>query len=130
MLRQAQQHPFDALLMVGHPGKLAKLAMGQWNTHSANSDSAAPFVARLASDLVQRSLAATTTVEGVLMEQLTLTERTLVAQHLAQQIQQLTADTYSASWQPCVVLINLKGEILGSAGDLHPWAARHTEVKQ
>jgi cobalt-precorrin-5B (C1)-methyltransferase len=128
MLELAQQHPFDAVLMLGHPGKLAKLAMGQWDTHSARSDSGAPFVAELARQLLARSAAATiatcadaTTVEGLFMQQLTPTERHQVADNLALKIQRSTARKFPAAWQPRVVLINLKGEVLGSAGDLSPW---------
>ena len=36
-----------ALLLVGHPGKLAKLAAGQWDTHSRRSDPAAGLLAEL-----------------------------------------------------------------------------------
>ncbi|EAT15770.1 cobalamin biosynthesis protein CbiD [Desulfuromonas acetoxidans] len=126
MLEQAQAHPFTALLMLGHPGKLAKLAMGQWNTHSGQSDSAVPFVADLAHQVVHHSLADTTTVEGVFMECLTAPQRRRVADRLAAAIQRNTAETFPASWLPQVVLINLRGEILGSAGDLQPWL-RHLE---
>ncbi len=128
MLNLAQQHPFNAVLMLGHPGKLAKLAMGQWNTHSKQSDSAAPFVADLARQLLTRpgaapiaTIADATTVEGLFMQQLTPAKRHQVAATLAHKIQRSTARTFPAAWQPRVVLINLKGEVLGSAGDLSPW---------
>ncbi|SDE69822.1 cobalt-precorrin-5B (C(1))-methyltransferase CbiD [Desulfuromonas thiophila] len=126
MLEQAQAQPFTALLMLGHPGKLAKLAMGQWNTHSGQSDSAVPFVADLAHQVLQRPLTDTTTVEGVFMECLTDPQRRRVADRLAEAIQRNTAARFPACWQPQVVLINLKGDILGSAGDLQPWL-RHLE---
>jgi cobalt-precorrin-5B (C1)-methyltransferase len=32
------RHPWRALMLVGHPGKLAKLAACQWDTHSRRSD--------------------------------------------------------------------------------------------
>ncbi|MDY0184377.1 MAG: cobalt-precorrin-5B (C(1))-methyltransferase CbiD [Desulfuromonadaceae bacterium] len=124
MLDLAQQHPFNAVLMLGHPGKLAKLAMGQWDTHSARSDSGAPFVAELARQLLARPTATitdATTVEGLFMQQLSPAERHLVATTLARKIQRSTAHTFPAAWQPRVVLINLKGEVLGSVGDLSPW---------
>nr|WP_320113800.1 cobalt-precorrin-5B (C(1))-methyltransferase CbiD [uncultured Desulfuromonas sp.] len=128
MLEQAQQQPFTALLMLGHPGKLAKLAMGQWNTHSSQSDSAVPFVTDLARQVVHRPLMDATTVEGVLMETLTAPQRRRVADRLAEAIQRNTAETFPACWQPQVVLINLKGDILGSAGNLLPWLPHPEEV--
>ncbi|MDY0190310.1 MAG: cobalt-precorrin-5B (C(1))-methyltransferase CbiD [Desulfuromonas sp.] len=121
MLKQAQGQPFTTVLMMGHPGKLAKLAMQQWNTHSAHSNSAVPFVAQLAKHLTQRCLTETTTVEALFMQQLTSAERPQVANQLAVEIQQMTAQNFPATWYPSVVLINLKGEIIGSAGDLQSW---------
>ncbi len=39
-----QQEPMHQLLIVGHPGKLAKIAMNQWDTHSSRSNSALPWI--------------------------------------------------------------------------------------
>jgi len=44
-------HPFEAVLLVGHPGKLAKLARGEWDTHSSRSQPAAAWVTELARGL-------------------------------------------------------------------------------
>ena len=60
------------------------------------------------------------------MEYLTAPQRRRVADRLAEAIQRNTAARFPASWLPQVVLINLKGDILGSAGDLQPWL-RHLE---
>ena len=45
---------FDAVLLLGHPGKLAKLALGQWDTHSSRSPTATPLVARLHQEVLGR----------------------------------------------------------------------------
>ena len=45
-LDEALRRPFTDLLILGHPGKLAKLTAGDWDTHSARSGSALPVVAR------------------------------------------------------------------------------------
>jgi cobalt-precorrin-5B (C1)-methyltransferase len=45
------RHAWRALLLVGHPGKLAKLAAGQWDTHSSRSDPPTHFVADLCAQL-------------------------------------------------------------------------------
>lgn len=39
-----RDYPFRTVLAIGHPGKLAKLANGEWDTHSARSGSALPIV--------------------------------------------------------------------------------------
>lgn len=44
VLDQFPAYDFAALLAVGHPGKLVKLAHGDWNTHSAQSASAVETV--------------------------------------------------------------------------------------
>jgi len=38
---------FRELVLVGHPGKLVKLAQGQWDTHSSRGSSAAAWATRL-----------------------------------------------------------------------------------
>jgi cobalt-precorrin-5B (C1)-methyltransferase len=77
---------FDAVLLLGHPGKLAKLAREQWDTHSARSPAAAPTVARLHQELLGRPAAETTTVEGIFAA-LKSAEKNLLAQRLAGDVQ-------------------------------------------
>ena len=47
VLDQIGGYSFDRLAVVGHPGKLAKLSAGQWDTHSARSLSPVGIVAGL-----------------------------------------------------------------------------------
>lgn len=129
MLELAQAQAFEALLILGHPGKLAKLAMGQWDTHSRRSHSAAPFVADLARSVLGYPGAEPATVEGLFMQHLNADQRRRLADHLAGTIQRRTAETFPASWDAQVVLINLEGDIIGHAGDLHPWLPHPREVK-
>jgi cobalt-precorrin-5B (C1)-methyltransferase len=121
MLEQALPHRFEELLLIGHPGKLAKLANRQWQTHSAQSDSALAFVTDLASQLLQRPIEMGTTIEGLFMHELHEEERQPVAQALAKAINEAIQVTFNPSWRSAVVLINLKGEILGSEGALERW---------
>ncbi|WP_245808121.1 cobalt-precorrin-5B (C(1))-methyltransferase CbiD [Deinococcus hopiensis] len=44
-------HPLPLLLVAGHPGKLAKVLNGDWNTHSGHSGMAMNAVARVAAGL-------------------------------------------------------------------------------
>ena len=44
MLGQAAREKVPRLLVLGHPGKLVKLAEGMWDTHSSRSGSALPLV--------------------------------------------------------------------------------------
>jgi cobalt-precorrin-5B (C1)-methyltransferase len=111
-------HRFEALLLLGHPGKLAKLAGGQWDTHSSRSDRAADAVARLHEEVLGRPAADSPTVEGIFAA-LPAEERKLLADELAGRVRQAVGGRLHAP--PAVVLVNMAGELLGSAGDLTPW---------
>ncbi len=78
ILDQAAEMPFARLLVVGHPGKLAKLVGGWWDTHSSRSGSAVPLVVGLASELLGRPPEPSATVEGI-FEQLNDAERRTLA---------------------------------------------------
>ena len=121
MLAEVEKHCFEQILIVGHPGKLGKLAKGQWQTHSAQSDSAVPYISRLALQVTQRQTAQANTVEELFMTCLESKERYQLGTLLATKIEQKVRRTYPALPPTAVVLINLKGEILGHAGDLTLW---------
>ncbi len=123
MLDLASDIPFDDMLVLGHPGKLAKLAGGQWDTHSKRSSSAVPLVADLATRLFGRSIEETVTVEGFLMG-LELQERTILANELASLIREAVSQRVKERFHVAVVLVNLKGDILGLHGDMQPWPIR------
>jgi cobalt-precorrin-5B (C1)-methyltransferase len=121
VLEKSLDYDFKQLLLIGHPGKLAKLAMGQWQTHSAQSDSALEYVSTLAESLLQRTVEAHQTVEGLLMHGLQSPERERVAKVLAAEINVAARKKFKSNRQTAVVLINLKGEQLGNDGCLEVW---------
>lgn len=121
MLEQALPHRFEGVLLIGHPGKLAKLAAGDWQTHSAQSGSALVLVADLATRLLRRPVRQGTTVEGLFMHELAAAEREPVARVLAGAINTAIRQTFQPAWLTAVVLINLAGEVLGSDGNLERW---------
>lgn len=65
MLDQAAQQPFARLLVMGHPGKLAKLIDGEWDTHSSSSGSAVEIVTRIAGEIFNTAIPESATVEGI-----------------------------------------------------------------
>ena len=65
VLDEALRRPFTDLLILGHPGKLAKLTADDWDTHSARSGSALPIVARMHEEMLGRPAPRATTVEGL-----------------------------------------------------------------
>jgi cobalt-precorrin-5B (C1)-methyltransferase len=75
-------YAFGAIMVAGHPGKLAKLAAGDWDTHSSRSGSAARYVAELAQKVLGRTVPEAATTEGIFAS-LGVAERGRVAGELA-----------------------------------------------
>jgi len=120
LLERLERYGFEQMLLLGHPGKLAKLADGQWDTHSARSASAVDTVMRLAEKIVTGEPPVSATTEGI-FSALARNERRRLADVLSAAI----ASTVQAKLGGCppisVVLVDLKGEPLGKYGDLQAW---------
>ncbi len=119
MLENTVGRGFEALLLLGHPGKLAKLAMGYWDTHSRSSPSASEYVRTIAAGLLGEA-PASATVEGVL-EALAPAGKRAVAERVAAEVARSASSRLECGLVPAVVLIDMKGEILGTGGDLTRW---------
>jgi len=120
MLDHASQLPFERLLLLGHPGKLAKLINGEWDTHSSNSTGAVGIAMRIAQETLKVLLPESATVEGIFAE-LDDEKRTSVANALAAAVRVAVEARIGASKPLAVVLVNMAGTILGADGDLSPW---------
>ncbi|MCY3024082.1 MAG: cobalt-precorrin-5B (C(1))-methyltransferase CbiD [Planctomycetota bacterium] len=128
MLDLVAQAPFTHALALGHPGKLGKLAAAAWDTHSSRSGSAVAVVAKLGATVLGRELPEMPTVEG-LFASLPGDERTRLADALATQVRRqiaafLQAAAGAGPKDAAVVLVNMRGEWLGTNGDLGPWRRR------
>ncbi|MFZ5868495.1 MAG: cobalt-precorrin-5B (C(1))-methyltransferase CbiD [Thermodesulfobacteriota bacterium] len=121
MLDEAAQYDFRNLLVLGHPGKLAKLAASDWDTHSSRSKSAVPMVTQLAEELIGGGVASATTVEG-LFASLPSVESRRVGDALAGLVAKAVSKRVRRRFPTSVFLVNMKGEALGVHGDLSPWA--------
>ena len=131
VLDRVAERPFQAVLLLGHPGKLAKLAAGQWDTHSARSDQAVESLRELCCQIVQQPAPESTTVEG-LFAALPQSQRKSLAKELARRIQVAVAQRLAGchaqadlgmknAVDVAVFLVNMAGECLGTDGDLSPW---------
>jgi cobalt-precorrin-5B (C1)-methyltransferase len=105
-------------LVLGHPGKLAKLAAGQWNTHSSRSRSATGYLAELHGQVLGGAPPDSLTTEGMFAVLGSKPRRSL-GDALAQRIRLAVAKRVRQA--AAVVLVNMAGEILGADGDLSPW---------
>jgi len=120
ILDEAAEIPFDRLLVVGHPGKLAKLPGGWWDTHSSRSGSPIPMVTALACKLLSRHLESSRTVEGI-FRQLADPEREALADALSAAVRQAISARVMERFEVSVVLVNMSGDFLGQDGDTAAW---------
>jgi cobalt-precorrin-5B (C1)-methyltransferase len=120
MLDETAHYPFLRLLVLGHPGKLAKLTVGEWDTHSGVSQSAVPIVEKLAARLFKKPVLTSVTVEGV-FQALPDERRFALANELSEDIRKCINRRLGGRVESAVAIINMKGDILGTSGDLRPW---------
>jgi len=119
-LDEAARHPFAALLALGHPGKLAKLTMGGWDTHSGRSGSALPIVAQMHAAVLGRPAAEAPTVEGF-FTLLGVEEKKTLGDTLAAAVRAAIQTRTDGRFEIAAVLIDLGGRILGEAGNKTAW---------
>ena len=120
MLDEAAKKPFEKILVLGHPGKLAKLVDGEWDTHSSHSANAVGIVARLAEKYLGEPVRESTTVEGI-FNALPLEKSARVGNALSAAIRAAIVARIGFEKGLAVALINLTGDILGADGDLSSW---------
>jgi cobalt-precorrin-5B (C1)-methyltransferase len=110
---------FERVLLFGHPGKLAKLIVGDLDTHSSRSGSALAVVERIASRLGVSLPPDAPTTEAMFSSWDTAT-RISVGQHVAGEIRRAIENEYPGM-AIAVCLIDWAGNTLGTDGDLAPW---------
>ncbi len=114
---------FEAILVVGHAGKLAKLPQGQWDTHSSRSASAVPFVSELTKSLFHENFKDAMTVEGI-FQALDTHKRQILANELSRKICEAVDSRISERSRVAVTLVNMSGTPLGSFGDHSFWTKK------
>jgi len=118
ILDYAAQYNFENILALGHPGKLAKLAFGDWDTHSSCSKSATQFVLNFAESILHKNIAESNTVEGIFAS-MRADEKTKVGGKLAEAVQKAILERIGGNIS--VVLIDIKGRVLGKSGNTALW---------
>ncbi len=124
ILDEARECDFERLLVLGHPGKLAKLITGQWDTHSSRSVSAVPAVREIGRTVCGFPVQESKTVEGVLSA-LDVNLRNALANELAQRIRKAVFDRIGHRFDVSVVLVNMRGDLLGHHGKLAAWQGKN-----
>jgi cobalt-precorrin-5B (C1)-methyltransferase len=126
MLQELQGRPLKHVLLLGHPGKLAKLACGHFQTHSAQSPSPLSWLIQLSHRLLGIApVEALNTVEEFFMQWLNPQHRQLLADAVAEEIKAKVSHEFELTADIAVALINLEGEILGETSNCkHCWEKR------
>lgn len=120
VLDRLASHSFQSLLVLGHPGKLAKLAQGQWDTHSSRSAPAIDYVRMLCPEVLGHAALPSPTVEG-LFAALPPAKRKTLADELAGRVRRAVADRIADRLPVAVFLVDMAGNALGADGDFSPW---------
>jgi len=108
------------LMLIGHPGKLAKLAMGQWNTHSKHSKSAAPYIAEVAKNEMGFDTVESETVEGI-FSAMEPEKRGQLSDLIALKIANAVDEKSGGEIETSVALVNMKSELIGAKLGGGPW---------
>lgn len=123
MIDELGKNTVEGLLVVGHPGKLAKLIAGHWDTHSKRSPSAVSLVSDYIIKISGTGPAQTPTVEG-LFAALTPKESRALGGELSRDIGSVIEGRLNNKLRAAVLLINMKGKPLGEWGDFSQWEKR------
>jgi len=119
MLDKAVEKGVKEIILLGHPGKLVKLAAGIFNTHHKVADARHEVIAAYAgavgadSQLVNRILQSNTTEEAiVLLKQANLLQQTF--DKIAERVGSRVTDRVKNKAKIGVILVSLEGAILGT----------------
>jgi cobalt-precorrin-5B (C1)-methyltransferase len=120
MLEALRFHAFESALLLGHPGKLYKCAMGYWDTHSNASPMAVDAIIKRAADEGITLIEKAPTVEGI-VSGLPRADRILLGNLLAADILAAVHRRFSQTIRFSVMLITMNGKVFGEAGEMGPW---------
>jgi cobalt-precorrin-5B (C1)-methyltransferase len=120
ILQKAVEKGAKKITVFGHPGKLAKLAAGIFNTHHKRGDARMEVVAAYAgaagadTKLIQKILQSNTTEETIkFLDQAKLTQPTFDA--IAEQARQRSSERIKNETEIEVIIVSMNGTILGTS---------------
>lgn len=114
MLKMCREKDFRSVILAGHPGKLVKIIRGDFDTHSARSESALPLVMKELSVSGRQSAVGSrepNTVEEII-QTLEKTEKIKIFSRLAEKISRAAGEL--STIKVGVVLLSMNGDYVGS----------------
>ncbi len=117
MLNAAHSHGFKEIIIAGHPGKLAKLIRGDFNTHSSNSKPANDIIVniiekRLTRNSVIEKIKESTTVEGIIQE-VEKAKELNIFNNIAEMVREAASAFLNDKQEIGVVLFDMQKKIIG-----------------
>jgi cobalt-precorrin-5B (C1)-methyltransferase len=129
MLDKAVEKGVREIMLLGHPGKLVKLAAGIFNTHHKMGDARAEVIAAYAgavgadAETINRILQSNTTEEAAeLLKQVNLSRATF--DMIAEKVRSRVMERIKEKAKVSVIIVSLDGAVLGmdeSARCAEPW---------
>ena len=114
-----KENAVEILFLAGHPGKLAKVIEGHWNTHSNESPSALPTILKIAENIVPDSLKEqlqqSRTVEHLIQICSKDPSGDLLFKAVAERISKSIFEYLGRVIQVEVLLADFKGNLIGQA---------------
>ncbi len=114
-----KKNAVETLFLAGHPGKLAKVIEGHWNTHSNESPSALPIILKIAENIVTDSLneqlQQSRTVEHLIQISSKHPSGDLLFKAVAERISKSIFKYLGRVIQVEVLLADFKGNLIGQA---------------
>ncbi len=114
-----EKNQVKTLIMAGHPGKLAKVIGGHWNTHSSESPSALPVILKIAENIfstdMQKKLQPSRTVEHLIQLSRNNQMSDILFQAVADKISRAISMYLGKTMQVEVLLADFKGSLIGQA---------------
>jgi cobalt-precorrin-5B (C1)-methyltransferase len=111
----------NKVVFAGHPGKLAKVIDGHWNTHSSESPSALPAILKIAENLFPKAthskLQSSRTVEHLIQISKQNHISNILFEAIAENISQAISKYLGESLRVEVLLADFKGNLIGQTHD-------------
>jgi cobalt-precorrin-5B (C1)-methyltransferase len=109
------------IVFAGHPGKLAKVIDGHWNTHSSESPSALPTILKIAKNIFQDDMYAELPSSRTVEHLIQISKKNDISEPLfeavAEKISQAVSEYLEQSLKVEVLLADFKGQLIGQTHD-------------
>ncbi|MEE9200606.1 MAG: cobalt-precorrin-5B (C(1))-methyltransferase CbiD [Candidatus Brocadiales bacterium] len=125
MLTEAGRKEFSRIILAGHPGKLAKFARGDLDTHSSKSPPAMDIVTQILKDSglegpIVEAVKDSSTVEGII-QQLKKRDKLFMMVDVANIIERKARDLLGPGVGTGVVLFDMQMDVIGISRGAADW---------